>query len=95
MELIQQLAAAGTVTLLLAATLWALRRRGWAQLALPGKRPARRLRAVERLPLGPQHTLHLVRFDGRALLVSSSPSGCALLDASAWRESDDGPEAAE
>ncbi len=34
---------------------------------------------LARLPLGPQHSLHLVRIGGASLLVACSPSGCALL----------------
>ena len=50
------------VLLLLGATLWVLRRRGLAgvSLARTGS-AARRMECLERLPLGPQHTLHLVR----------------------------------
>jgi len=86
MELMQQMTAAG-VLLLLGATLWWLRSRGLAQLAsLPARKTARRLESMERLALTPQHTLHLVRLGGRALLISSSPSGCALVETSEWRE---------
>jgi flagellar biogenesis protein FliO len=76
MEYFQQFAAVAGVLAGLAAALWWLRRRGWA-----GSPPARRrkLECLERLPLGPQHSLHLVRAGGRLMLVSSSPSGCALI----------------
>ena len=80
MEVIQQIAAVGLVLLLLAGSLWVLWRRGFAAIAISGKPSERRLRSLERLQLGPQHTLHLVRVDGRELLVASSPSGCALVD---------------
>jgi len=80
MELIQQMAAVGLVLLLLATSVWVLRRRGVAGISLAGRPSKRRLECVERMPLGPQHTLHLVRIDGRELLVSASPSGCALLE---------------
>ncbi|MEO8592519.1 MAG: flagellar biosynthetic protein FliO [Candidatus Solibacter sp.] len=85
MELIQQMGAVGLVLLLLTGSLWVLRRRGFGGIALTGKGSKRRLECVERLPLGPQHTLHLVRVDGRELLVASSPSGCALVEALARR----------
>lgn len=76
MEFFQQMAAVAAVLGGLAAALWWLRRRGWA-----GTPPARKkkLECLERLPLSPQHSLHLVRADGRLMLVSSSPSGCALI----------------
>jgi hypothetical protein len=35
---------------------------------------------LERLPLGPQHTLHLVRVGEAELLLVSSPSGCSLVE---------------
>ncbi len=74
MEVIQQMAAVGLVLVLLGASLWVLRRRGIAGFALAGRPARRRLECLERMPLGPQHTLHLVRVDGRELLVASSPS---------------------
>lgn len=77
MEFFQQFAAVAGVLAALAALLWWLRRRGWAG-SLPQRR--KRLECLERLPLGPQHSLHLVRAGGRLMLVSSSPSGCALLE---------------
>jgi hypothetical protein len=47
---------------------------------LAARRPAgRKLECLERLPLGPQHTLHLVRLGDTALLVASSPGGCSLV----------------
>jgi hypothetical protein len=39
---------------------------------------------VERLMLGPQHSLHLVRLAGRGLLVGTSPAGCAVLESFEW-----------
>jgi len=80
MEVIQQMAAVGLVLLLLGASLWVLRRRGIAGISLAGRSAKRRLECLERMPLGPQHTLHLVRVDGRELLVAASPSGCTLLE---------------
>ena len=80
MEVIQQMAAVGLVLLLLGASLWVLRRRGIAGISLAGRSAKRRLECLERMQLGPQHTLHLVRVDGRELLVAASPSGCTLLE---------------
>ena len=85
MEAIQQVAAVATVLLLLGGTLWLLRRRGFAGVAL-GKKPAgRRMECLQRLPLGPQHTLHLVRVGETELLLALWPSGCRLLERSARR----------
>ncbi len=78
MDFGQQYLGAVVVLGLLGATLWWLRRRGYATVA-PGRRAGRRLESIERLSLGPQHTLHLVRIGGTALLVACSPAGCVLL----------------
>ena len=79
MDGIGQVAAVAGVLTLLVGTLWWLRRRGIAGV-LPARRKAtRRLECLERLPLGPHHTLHLVRVGETAFLVASSPGGSALL----------------
>jgi flagellar biogenesis protein FliO len=76
---IGQMAAVAGVLTLLALTLWWLRRHGVAGI-LPARKPSvRRLECVERLPLGPHHTLHLVRMGETSLLVASSPGGCSLV----------------
>lgn len=86
MEVIQQAVSVAAVLGLLAATLWWLRRRGFAGIALGRKPGGRRLQALERLALGPQHTLHLVRLGETALLLASSPSGCRLVRSFPCRE---------
>jgi flagellar biosynthetic protein FliO len=88
MEAIQQTGAVAAVLALLLLTLWWLRRRGVTGMTLGRKSTARRLENLERLPLGPQHALHLVRLGGSALLISSSPAGCALIHRSEWLEVD-------
>jgi len=79
MEVIQQMAAVAVVLLLLGAALWFLRRRGLVVTAPRWKPVGRRMQCVERLPLGPQHALHLIRVGETELVVAVSPSGCALL----------------
>jgi flagellar biogenesis protein FliO len=89
METIQQTGAVAAVLALLLLTLWWLRRRGLAgvvSLPLARKANARCMESLERLPLGPQHTLHLVRLGGAAFLISASPAGCALLHRADWQE---------
>jgi flagellar biogenesis protein FliO len=95
MDEIGQVAAVALVLALLAVTLWWLRRRGIAGVLPAGVRPggvfkikkaARRLECMERLPLGPHHTLHLVRLGETALLVASSPGGCSLVRSFSSRE---------
>ena len=93
MEAMGQLAAVAGVLGLLLAALWWLRRHGMA-LASPRGRAARRMQAMERIPIGPQHSLHLVRIGDTALLVASSPAGCVLLERLAWREIQPPPGAA-
>jgi flagellar biosynthetic protein FliO len=90
MEVFQQMAAVAVVLLLLGATLWTLRRRGFAGVALPKRAAGRRLESLERLPLGPQHTLHLIRVGETELLVALSPSGCSLLESYARRAAEAG-----
>jgi flagellar biogenesis protein FliO len=86
MEVVQQTGAVMAVLGLLAGTLWWLRRRGLAGVSL-GRRPTiRRLERLERLPLGPQHTLHLIRLGGTALLLASSPTGCSVVHSLPCRE---------
>ena len=86
MEVIQQAGAVLGVIGLLLLTLWWLRGRGMANMTLGRKTASRRLESLERLTLGPQQTLHLVRLDGSTLLISSSPNGCALIHRSDWRD---------
>jgi flagellar biogenesis protein FliO len=80
MDVIGQLGAVAAVLGLLGATLWWLRHRGIATLAVGRKRSRRKLELLERLPLGPQHSLHLVRLGETMLLVSASPAGCRLIE---------------
>jgi flagellar biosynthetic protein FliO len=80
MEVIEQMMAVGLVLALLGGSLWWLRRRGLAGLALPRRAAGRRMELIERLPLGPNHALHLVRVADRELLVASSPSGCSVIE---------------
>jgi hypothetical protein len=80
MDLLRQIAAVAGVLLLLGAALHWLRARRPAPW-FAGRAGGRRLETIERLPLSPQHTLHLVRLDSRTMLVAAGPNGCTLLDA--------------
>ncbi len=81
MELLYQMSAIALVFGLLAAGLWALRRRGLvAGRAIVRGRKSGRIEAMERLVLSPHHTLHLVRVADRALLIGAHAAGCTLLD---------------
>jgi flagellar biogenesis protein FliO len=79
MDVIEQMSAVAVVLMLLGGTLWWLRRRGIAVLAPLRNTEGRRMQCLERLSLGPQHTLHLIRLGQNELLVASSPAGCALV----------------
>jgi flagellar biogenesis protein FliO len=75
----RQIAAVVGVLTLLVLTLWFLRKGGIAGVLPVKHKPARRLECLERLTLGPHHTLHLVRMGETSLLVASSPGGCSLV----------------
>jgi flagellar biogenesis protein FliO len=75
MDLIQPLAAIVFVAVLLGGALYLLKKRGGA--GLPG---LRRLEVIERVSLGPQHALHLVRAGDRLVLIATAPASCQFLD---------------
>lgn len=69
------------VFLLLGVALWKLRQPGSA-LRPPWRKAigrARSLETVERLALTPQHVLHLVRVQGREVVLATHPQGCTVL----------------
>ena len=80
--MIQQMLAIVTVLAFLLGMRHWLRRRGVVHIraGLSRRRSQRRLELLERLPLTPQHSLHVVRMGGRSLLIGVSPAGCALLE---------------
>ncbi len=75
----QPLIAIALVMMLLGGVLFLLKKRGVARFAvLPGR--TRRMEVVERVPLGPQHALHLVRVGGRCVLIATAPGNCQILE---------------
>jgi flagellar biogenesis protein FliO len=81
MDFIQPFAAVLLVLGLLCGLLWLLNRRGAATFRLPrlaGTEP-RRLELLERVSLGPQHALHLVRISGKSLVIVTSPAACQIV----------------
>lgn len=85
MELTEQIAMVLVVFALLGGLLWLLKRRGMASLplGLPRRRGngTRRMEVLERVPLTPQHAIHLVRVSGKTVLIGTAPSSCTILDA--------------
>jgi flagellar biogenesis protein FliO len=83
MDVLRQVFSVLLVFSLLGAVLWALRRggrisfQGFARKRILGN--TRVMIAVERLSLTPQHTLHVVRVNGRELLVATHPQGCTVV----------------
>jgi flagellar biogenesis protein FliO len=79
MDVLQGVTIALLVIAALGSLLTFLQRKGLVQYG--GARrssTARRMETVERLTLSPQHSLHLVRVDGRLLLIASAPGGCSV-----------------
>ena len=70
MDFGQQYLAVAAVLGLLGAGLWWLRGGGYAAAGRPG-RSGRRLEALERLALSPQHSLHVVRAGSSVVLLAS------------------------
>jgi flagellar biogenesis protein FliO len=89
MDAVRQILAVVLVFALLGVLLWAVRRTGGTlslRHALRFTRSAGRVRAlqsVERLALTPQHSLHVVRWNGREMMVATHPQGCSVLNAGA------------
>jgi flagellar biogenesis protein FliO len=77
MDPIQPLAAVVLVMALLGGALFALKRRGIASFTAQS---ARRVEVLERVALTPQHSIHVVRAQGRILLIATAPGSCQILD---------------
>jgi flagellar biogenesis protein FliO len=95
MDTLQPVFAVLFVLGVLGGALYWLRAKGLARFNGKGigRTGARQMRVLERLPLTPNHSLHLVIVGGQRLLVAVSPGGCTVVDAAAWKTS--GPIPAE
>jgi flagellar biogenesis protein FliO len=60
---------------LASAAAWMLKRK---RLSLSG--PNSRLQVLERVALTPQHSLCLVRVDGRVIIAATAPNGTQILE---------------
>jgi len=83
MQLTEQIGMVLLVFALLGGLLWFSKKRGMAAFGIGARRggSGRRLEVLERVPLTPQHALHLVRVSDRTVLIATAPSSCTLLDA--------------
>jgi flagellar biogenesis protein FliO len=81
MDIFRQLLGAGAVFSLLAALVWWTRRTAGLRIpAWPSRSGGgKRLEAMERLSLTPQHSVHLVRFRDQYLLIGVHGAGFSLL----------------
>jgi flagellar biosynthetic protein FliO len=81
-EILEQITMVFFVLALLGGMLWAFRSKGLAtfRFARKSSSPGRQLEVVERLPLTPNHSVHLIRMGNRTLLIGVAPGGCTLLE---------------
>ena len=79
MDALPSIAAIGLVLALLGAALFILKQRGIARFApLAGR--AKQLELIDRIALGPQHAIHLVRVGGRSVLIATAPGHCQIFE---------------
>ena len=83
-ELIRELLGIVMVFGLLGLAVWKLRSGGIKNPWRPAQ--ASRLETVGRVALTAQHAVHLVRIDGRELVVATHPQGCSLLGTASEKE---------
>lgn len=80
MDVAQQVLSVLFVFSLLGGLVWFARRgRFTMPLRRNGAGPASTFQNAGRLVLTPQHSVHVVRFGGKELLVAAHPHGCTLL----------------
>jgi len=82
--MVQQILSVFLVLGLLGGLLWLLRNRGMAFRGAARRKTERHLESIARLPLTPQHSVHLVRVSDHAVLLALSPSGCTLVERVEW-----------
>lgn len=86
MEILTQFVSVFLVLGLLGAAVWWLRGQRCAPALFQTRRAGdqRLLQGLDRLSLSTQHSLHLVRFADRVLLVAVHTGGCRLLESRPW-----------
>jgi flagellar biogenesis protein FliO len=83
MDAIRQVLSVLVVFLLLGAALWKLGRGATPVFRIPWNRTSKKgrsLEQVEKLALTPQHALHLIRVEGREIVVATHPHGCTVIN---------------
>jgi flagellar biogenesis protein FliO len=88
MDPVRQLLSVLFVLGLLIGLLWWMRKKTFPRINLRGsaRRSARRIEAIERVVLSPQHALHLVRLGDRGVVVAAHGSGCTVVESRPWQE---------
>jgi flagellar biogenesis protein FliO len=78
---VQQFLSVIFVLLSLWGAVWYFRRKGFAVRSAPllGRKQAHPIEQVDRVRLTPQHSIHLLRVEGRKFLVGVHPQGIAVL----------------
>lgn len=76
MDLVLQLAAVALVVGLTAGASWLIRR----NQGVSAFRSGRELVSQDRLQLTPQHSVHLIRFRDREILLVSHSQGCSVIE---------------
>jgi flagellar biogenesis protein FliO len=79
MDGVQSIAGIGLVLGLLGGALFFLKKRGIARFS-PAASRTRHLELIDRIALGPQHAIHLVRVGGRSVLVATAPGHCQVFE---------------
>ena len=79
MEIARQLLGIGCVLALLFALVWLQRKKGGLAFSSRARSGNKALQLIERLPLTPRHSVHLLRAGDRILLVGVHDSGFTLL----------------
>ena len=80
MESVEPFAAILLVLGLMCGSLVLLRKKRAASFPFGRRAPgARQMEILERLPLGPNHSLHLVRIGRRSFVIATVPGACQLI----------------
>jgi len=85
MEILEQITMVVVVFALLGGLLWIMRNKGMASFRFSRKSfggARKQLEVIERLALTTSHSIHLVRFADRTLLIGVAPGGCTVLEKS-------------